>query len=175
MKKYALFLLLIINFILLTSCNTSRPSAYLTKDDRAVLKEEFYVYFDTNGGSKIERVKIEKGHILNVPNPPVKEYAEFNGWYLDSNFTKPYDFGSAVENSFTLYANWLKYYKISFEVNGGNKIEDQYIKEGYNLPFVMPVREGFQFDGWYLDSNFNTPFDFASIITEDLVLYARWL
>ena len=38
-----------------------------------------------------------------------------------------------------------------------------------------PNREGFEFDGWYLDSAGTMPFDpEANVVTESITLYAGW-
>ncbi len=38
-----------------------------------------------------------------------------------------------------------------------------------------PIKEGFVFEGWYIDSEFTTPFDVNTLVTEDLVLYAKYI
>lgn len=38
-----------------------------------------------------------------------------------------------------------------------------------------PTAKGFKFDGWYKDSTFKTPWDFANdVVTGDMILYAKW-
>ena len=177
MKKIIFFIIIFINLILLSSCNTSRPSAYLTTADnkKGVVNESVYVTFETNGGNSIERISIEKGKILNVPKNPTRENAEFNGWFIDKELTIPYDFGSLVNESFTLYASWSVYNKITFNSNGGTKVENQYVKDGYNVSFSSTKRDGYEFNGWFIDDDFKTPFDFSSVIFNDITLYANWI
>lgn len=38
-----------------------------------------------------------------------------------------------------------------------------------------PSREGFIFEGWFLDLNSDEEYDFASPVKDDLVIYAKWL
>ena len=39
-----------------------------------------------------------------------------------------------------------------------------------------PTREGYVFDGWYLDSNYETAFNFnTAVVTSNITLYAKWL
>lgn len=38
-----------------------------------------------------------------------------------------------------------------------------------------PTKEGFTFDGWYLDLKLTDKFDFDTIITENTTLYAKWV
>lgn len=59
-------------------------------------------------------------------------------------------------------------YRISFNTNGGDYIEDVYVKENTKVN-VIPKREGYTFVGWY---NNGTLFD--KPIDKDYVLTAKW-
>jgi len=66
---------------------------------------------------------------------------------------------------------------VTFEENGGEAVEDMVISinsTSINLP--TPVREGFTFDGWYLDTAFTQPFTIAALLTQtgSVTLYAKW-
>ena len=37
-----------------------------------------------------------------------------------------------------------------------------------------PTREGYTFEGWYTDRQFTNKYDFATLVTEDITLYAKW-
>lgn len=39
---------------------------------------------------------------------------------------------------------------------------------------VVPVKENYYFDGWYLDKNYTQPFDFTQPANESLTIYAKW-
>lgn len=84
---------------------------------------EFTVTFNTNGGTSIENVVIEKGNKLNKPADPTKEggldeglYSgkvdiemgtySFGGWYTDEELKIAYDFNTEVAEDLTLYAKW---------------------------------------------------------------------
>ena len=66
---------------------------------------------------------------------------------------------------------------IQFETNGGNTLEDLEIdlnSEEFVLP--TPVKEGFTFDGWYIDEDLSDPFSLAAILTSTtLTVYAKWI
>lgn len=38
-----------------------------------------------------------------------------------------------------------------------------------------PTKEGYKFDGWYMDNERNTPFDFNKELTDDIIIYAKWI
>jgi uncharacterized repeat protein (TIGR02543 family) len=65
---------------------------------------------------------------------------------------------------------------LKFETNGGNLIEDMEVSlddDEFILP--TPIREGYTFVNWFLDSDFDEPFSLQSLIQGDVVvLYAKW-
>ena len=72
-----------------------------------------------------------------------------------------------------------KTYTVSFDLNGGTgSIEDQNVKEGEKAMEPAeedkPMREGYDFAGWYTAAEGGEEYDFSNPVTEDLVLYARW-
>ena len=68
----------------------------------------YTVTFETNGGNKIDSVKVSKNGILSKPTEPTKEGFDFDGWYTDKALKTVYDFDTKVAKSFTLYAKWTK-------------------------------------------------------------------
>ena len=66
---------------------------------------------------------------------------------------------------------------ITFQTNGGVAIEDRtYDLEGDSFVLPVPVREGFTFEGWFLDETLTEPFTLASIMSKKTVtLYAKWV
>lgn len=67
-------------------------------------------------------------------------------------------------------------YNVSFESNGGSTLEALSVLNGKSFAQPNdPVRDGFVFVGWYVDSEFKAPFAFqADPVTSDITLYARW-
>ena len=68
----------------------------------------YTVTFETNGGNKIDSVKVSKNGILSKPTEPTKEGFDFDGWYTDKALKTVYDFDTKVAKSFTLYAKWTE-------------------------------------------------------------------
>ncbi|ENF5272694.1 BspA family leucine-rich repeat surface protein [Listeria monocytogenes] len=50
-----------------------------------------------------------------------------------------------------------------------NKVSGEYWDE------IVPVKEDYYFDGWYLDQNFTNKFDFSLPATVSATLYAKWV
>lgn len=66
-------------------------------------------------------------------------------------------------------------YTVKFETNGGNTIKSQTVSRNTVVKAPEnPVKDGFEFDGWYSDKELTTKFDFATKITKSITLYAKW-
>ena len=122
-----------------------------------------------------------EGEKIPEPTVPVREGYAFEGWYSDAAYTKAWDFAKdTVMSDLTLYARWTaetKSYSVRFETNGGNRIEDAVVAEGEKIPEpTVPVREGYEFEGWYSDAAYTKAWDFANdTVMSDMTLYARWM
>lgn len=68
-----------------------------------------------------------------------------------------------------------KTYVVSFETNGGEKVEAQtvYKNDKAQRP-TEPKKDGFKFVDWYTDSAFTTLYDFSSKVAGNITLYAKW-
>ena len=62
--------------------------------------------------------------------------------------------------------------RVDFDTDGGSVVETMIIKKGSTINLENdPVKEGYIFEGWYLDGN---PFDMSKGVEENIVLYAVW-
>ncbi len=68
----------------------------------------YTVKFETNGGSEIPSVTVNKNKSIPEPTAPTKNGYTFGGWYTDKELTNKYDFTTKVTKSFTLYAKWIE-------------------------------------------------------------------
>jgi len=76
---------------------------------------------------------------------------------------------------FFVACDMLEKTTITFETNGGNHIEP-FTYENEN-PFILPedpIKEGYIFSGWYLDSSFEYIYEHHEHPTSNLTLYAKW-
>lgn len=140
------------------------------------------VIFQSNGGSNVEAQVVKKGATATKPEDPTKEGYTFAGWYIDSEFEHEYDFETLVNDDIVLYAKWTENgeapsttYTVSFETNGGSEVPNQAIYAG-NCAYrpENPTKEGYVFDDWYSDSALTEKYDFATAVTSDITLYAKW-
>lgn len=67
----------------------------------------FTVRFDTDGGSRVDSVRVLYSETVPLEEQPVKEGYTFTGWYTDRACTNAWDVqNDRVEGSMTLYAGW---------------------------------------------------------------------
>ena len=74
----------------------------------------------------------------------------------------------------SLYGNDT--YTVKFNTVGGSSVESQKIVWGekINNP-ASPTKEGYTFDGWYLDANYKTKVDEVNYVVEgDVEFFAKW-
>lgn len=67
-------------------------------------------------------------------------------------------------------------FRVSFDTQGGTVVESQIRMYGELLEEPeLPTREGFVFDGWYLDPGGTVPWNTdTDVVTESMTLYAKW-
>lgn len=80
----------------------------LVKEDTTVYaKTGFLVTFDSNGGSRVNSVRVEAGKTVSRPTDPTRSGYDFIGWYLNNT---PYSFSTPVTENITLVAKWERVY-----------------------------------------------------------------
>lgn len=67
------------------------------------------------------------------------------------------------------------HYTLSFNTNGGEEIEKQVLSNNEVTTTVIPVRESWVFDGWFIDSDLTEPFIFGGTLKADTTIYAKWV
>lgn len=67
------------------------------------------------------------------------------------------------------------HYTLSFDTNGGEELEKQVLSNNEVTTTVIPVRESWVFDGWFIDSDLTEPFIFGGTLRADTTIYAKWV
>lgn len=164
-----------------------------------LLAKKITITFNVDGGTKVEKITFKKGTFIELPSS-TKEGYEFKGWIvekLNKNSKEFYEVGSPLsdywtkflEDDITVKANWeakskaVKSMTIYFDSKGGtisgNKsstsqslvpcTDNAYTVEG--LPTA--TKEGYTFVAW-VDSHETPILEGASLVCEDINLYANW-
>lgn len=113
-----------------------------------------------------------------------KEGYLFDGWYTDEACeTNKFEFDengkstTAVSGNLDLYAKWISNKcTVAFNTNGhGDAISPALVAHGTKVSApASPSEYGYNFEGWYTDANGNNPFNFDTLITTDITLFAKW-
>jgi len=136
-----------------------------------VVEDEKYIaIFETNGGSSVERKKID---VIQASPVTTRSGYDFCGWYYDSDLTTKVNFPVMLSSDFTFYAKWEKIvYNVSFITNGGTQVQSVKTDKIVSLPVTS--KAGYDFCGWYYDSNLTQKAAFPLTLKSDLILYAKW-
>lgn len=116
----------------------------------------YHLSFVTNGGSEIKgSFPFTYGQPIEIDKRTYRTNYDFEGWFVDAGFTKPYDKNTSgsIGGDLTLYAKWgPKHYKIHYDMFHGEELpDDTYTtEESKQLP-TNAIRPGFTFAGWYAD------------------------
>lgn len=132
------------------------------------------ITFDPNEGTCTYST-IPYNTSVEIPEDPISDGYEFVGWFTDDTLSELFDFNSLVTRDITLYAGWNKKPVVSFNTNGGSSIPNQVISFRSNAERpVNPTKEGYEFVGWYSDTDCLTVYDFNTQLIVDKVLNAKW-
>ena len=188
MKKTIALLLLIASTVILFSCsstdkqkeyfdfseknktNTSNNNVPETSEN--FVPNGYTVNFVTYTSETISPKK-NVTTISELPTPK-KQYAKFDGWYLDNQYKYKAVTPLSITKDITLYAKWTTEYTLYFETCGGTAVSS--IKTSgavQNAPTT--TKENHIFDGWYYDSSYKNKATFPMVISTETVLYAKWI
>lgn len=126
-------------------------------------------------GSLIQRVD----SVEEISVPIVKKVGyNFLYWTYDGKEVHFDDLSSLPQQGATFTAKFsIITYTIQYVLNGGDN--DPLNKSEYTVESIFPVKDATkadkQFAGWYLDGEFKNRFTSLSGVTENLILYAKYV
>lgn len=155
---------------LVTEDNANTTTSDNKKDTTETkVTDPVYVRFESNGGSTVEKQKVQKGSVATEPDDPTKSGYTFYGWYADENFTgKEFDFGkNAVSETMTLYAKWVEHVSPRTELpeveeeddynpdsTEDVKLADRFFSDGYKAQLLDDATEDSLFNTKFLEADF---------------------
>ncbi|NLW47728.1 MAG: InlB B-repeat-containing protein, partial [Firmicutes bacterium] len=146
MKKFLVFFAFFVVLFTLTACT-----------------KNYTVTFETNGGTEITEVTVEKDGSLTLPANPSKTGYAFDGWFKDEALTTKWNAKTdKVTANITLYAKWNEIFTVTFNANGGSSVAALDIVDGGKATKPTdPTKPGFTFDGWYKEAALTNAWNFA--------------
>ena len=144
-------------------------------------QEVYLVKFDSDGGSTLSNLVVNKGEKIGNVKIPVREGYKFVGWMIDGNL---FNFDQGIYSNIELKARWLENgaedsklndreeFIVNFDSNGGEILYSVKVRAGerVNKP-TDPVRNGYKFKGWFLNNNLH---DFNISVNMNITLVAMW-
>ena len=115
--------------------------------------DKYSVSFETGTDEIILTKYVEKNGVVEEPITPTKEGYIFKEWQLDG---ETYNFETEISDDIILTAEWIKeeYITITFNTNSNYEIENKKILKGNVIEELpIPIRENYEFIGWYLNGN----------------------
>ena len=164
----------------ITEINSASPVdiTLAAKWQNEVLKTEYTVTFDTNGGSEVASQTVQKGKTAE-PMYPTKDYYDFEGWYDGEKY---FSFFEPVLKDTTLKAKWTPHsYLITYELYGGTNNEENpssYTVESDTITLKAPTKDNGTFENWKTyDWESNNYKDISTIEKGshgDITVAAKW-
>lgn len=151
------------------------------------VREAYAVHFETNGGSAIADIIVDKGETLPLPAAPEKPGYTFSGWYADAVLDIPWNADDSINAATTLYAKWeLVSYSITYELNGStqdNRNPTSYTIEDADLTLYAPAPPTMEFPlffmGWTFASSPTSSDNVFDVLpagtTGNITLYPCWV
>lgn len=136
-----------------------------------------------NGNASVSPAEAAEGDEITVTATPAEEY-ELDKITWSWNGGEARDITSA--KTFTMPAGDVTVnvtfkvktvnYTVSFNTNGGKEtIEAQTVESGQTATKPAdPTKEGNTFAGWFADEALTTTYDFATPVTDNITIYAKW-
>ena len=139
--------------------------------------KKYTITFDTQGGNKIEAIKVKVNETLVLPKNPEKEGYIFLHWVDEED--KPVSNNFKVTKDMKLIAKWAEptqeLITVSFDTDGGSKIEDIVLIKGEPLKLPdNPIKDGYIFKNWVSKDEIEIPVYDDALLSEDIVLKAIW-
>ena len=132
--------------------------------------------FDVNYDGGEDVVVDIKDATIVAPENVYRNGYKLVGWYADAACNTEFDFTEEIAGDITIYAKWeeIPQVTVNFNTNGGTAVEPQTINIDTTATEPTTTKTGFIIEGWYTDAACTLKFNFATIISEDITLYAKW-
>ncbi len=126
------------------------------------------------GDTLYKAEKVKALQTLTAPQNPSEDIV-IKGWYTDELLTNPYPRDKVVDSNLELYAKYDKYYELTHKVDG--LVWSSSLRlENSKIPSVStPTKVNSYFEGWYYDEEFTAKLELNDTISEDTVLYAKFM
>lgn len=110
--------------------------------------------------------------LKTAPVAPTKDGYEFEGWYTDAELQNKATFPMELKSDLTLYAKYLQQFTLTLVSMDAENTTQKVAR--LKLAPTPPEREGYTFQGWYLDDKYTEPVTYPYTLEADTTFYAKW-
>ena len=144
------------------------------------------VTYNYGGHGENVTANVDKNSTQTVlAETPVADGFIFRGWYKDAALTEKVEAGSSfvASDNVTFYAKWDKAITVTFKYEDNGAHADETDTTLYANDTVTVKEVNFEFDGkvfagWFTkneNGEFDTQITTGTALTDDVVLYAKWI
>lgn len=150
-------------------------------------KTKFTITFDLNGGNNVSSKTLltdSNGKLSDLPTASRTGNYRFDGWFTEATGGNEISVNTVFITDTKVYAHWtytggggssVTRYTVTFNTMGGSNIDSIRVKRNTVIQKPSdPIKDGYDFEGWYSDKNLTDKFDFDTKITKSITLYANW-
>ena len=108
---------------------------------------------------------------------PVRGGNIFLGWYTAAEGGEEVTSDTVVTGDMTLYAHWEKWPDVTFDVNGGEAVDEtlRTMPRGEQIgELPVPLKWNHVFKGWFTAASGGEQIYDDSVVSESMTLYAHW-
>ena len=155
--------------------------AYFAQDEKTSVI--VYAGFEVDEDAVIQIIYYVDGNVAHTQNvtaqtsasdadEPDKAGFVFAGWYADAACTQLFDFdayfASSLRNTVSVYAGFdeIADVLLHYSVDGAVAHTQTVAYDTTESDFADPVKDGYEFIGWFADAACETPFDFESYFAQ---------
>lgn len=134
------------------------------------------VFYDNFPGGEIETVEVKEGEKVAKPEDPQRPGYDFEGWFTQYDGGEQFDFEQTITSDAKAFASWERNsYEVVYKLNNGQGDKFDYISVGGKLERPEnPVRDQYNFSGWFSDPECTKAYQFGGTLSSDIIIYAGW-
>lgn len=152
-----------------TTISTTKPSTIPSTTPTPV---QYFIVSIYLNNELIEEKEVKAGELITLNNP-VKEGYNFIGWFTDNSYTTKFDFNTNITTDTKIYAKFeVQTFTIHF-INSNIANQEIQYNSYVNKP-ADPIKDDYEFVGWFTDDSYTTEFDFNTPITKETSIYAKF-
>lgn len=142
-------------------------------------RQSFLVIYDTGDLVDVPVSVVSVGGKLTRPTDPQVSGYSFEGWYMDSECTKAFNFDTNINRNYKIYAKFVIGSRVitymNYDLTSVYLTDEVASGEVTSAP-IPPTHSDIHavFNGWYSDSGLTNRFTFGNSLDSDITLYPKY-